>query len=443
MKRLHVHVSVESISERDRLLLGAVRGAARGDEAGLRQMDARRSARELRDLDARPRAGPRSSRHPGRERRTNCTRSMRGCDRRAATSSKQGQTTCCYAKSEKSWIDDPAGISWETFHTTGESTIYGDGTGERRRAASRMPKRPRAARRSRRKHAAALLREPDETVPYNVLFLCTGNSARSIIAEAILNKLGAGKFQRLLAPAASPRARSIRTRSQLLQGLGYDTSGFRSKSWSEFAKPGAPRARFRVHRLRQRGGRSLPVLAGPADDRALGRARSRRSHRQRRPRSRSPSRTPTACCTSASRSSPRCRSGASTSSACRPGCRRSAAWKARPPRRKPSVMPTLAQRALAEALGTAFLLATVVGSGIMARAAVRRERRARAARQHAADRRDPGGADPDLRAGVGRAFQSGGQRRVRAARRDRLADRGALHRVPDRRRRSPASGPRT
>lgn len=44
---------------------------------------------------------------------------------------EQGQTACCYAKSEKSWIDDPTGIAWETFHTTGESTEYGDGTGER------------------------------------------------------------------------------------------------------------------------------------------------------------------------------------------------------------------------------------------------------------------------------------------------------------------------
>jgi catechol 2,3-dioxygenase-like lactoylglutathione lyase family enzyme len=44
---------------------------------------------------------------------------------------EQGQNACCYAKSEKSWIDDPAGISWETFHTTGESINYGDGTGER------------------------------------------------------------------------------------------------------------------------------------------------------------------------------------------------------------------------------------------------------------------------------------------------------------------------
>ncbi len=44
---------------------------------------------------------------------------------------EQGQTSCCYAKSEKSWIEDPAGISWETFFTTGESTDYGDGSGER------------------------------------------------------------------------------------------------------------------------------------------------------------------------------------------------------------------------------------------------------------------------------------------------------------------------
>lgn len=44
---------------------------------------------------------------------------------------EQGQTNCCYAESEKSWIDDPAGIAWETFLTTGESINYGDGSGER------------------------------------------------------------------------------------------------------------------------------------------------------------------------------------------------------------------------------------------------------------------------------------------------------------------------
>jgi len=45
---------------------------------------------------------------------------------------EQGQTTCCYAKSEKSWIEDPSGISWETFLTTGDSANYGDGSGERK-----------------------------------------------------------------------------------------------------------------------------------------------------------------------------------------------------------------------------------------------------------------------------------------------------------------------
>ena len=44
---------------------------------------------------------------------------------------EQGQTNCCYAKSEKSWIEDPSGISWETFLTTGESIDYGDGSSER------------------------------------------------------------------------------------------------------------------------------------------------------------------------------------------------------------------------------------------------------------------------------------------------------------------------
>jgi predicted enzyme related to lactoylglutathione lyase len=44
---------------------------------------------------------------------------------------EQGQTNCCYARSEKSWIDDPAGIAWETFLTFGETTDYGDGSGER------------------------------------------------------------------------------------------------------------------------------------------------------------------------------------------------------------------------------------------------------------------------------------------------------------------------
>jgi protein-tyrosine-phosphatase len=74
---------------------------------------------------------------------------------------------------------------------------------------------------------------------FNVLFLCTGNSARSIIAEAILNKVGAGKF-RAYSAGSQPKGRVHPETLKLLQGLGYETSGCRSKSWSEFANPGAP-----------------------------------------------------------------------------------------------------------------------------------------------------------------------------------------------------------
>jgi len=72
--------------------------------------------------------------------------------------------------------------------------------------------------------------------PHNVLFLCTGNSARSIIGEAILNKLGAGNFHAYSA-GSQPKGRVNLYTLQLLQNLGYDISGFRSKSWDAFAKP--------------------------------------------------------------------------------------------------------------------------------------------------------------------------------------------------------------
>jgi arsenate reductase (thioredoxin) len=78
---------------------------------------------------------------------------------------------------------------------------------------------------------------------FNTLFLCTGNSARSIIAEAILNKLGAGQFHAYSA-GSQPKGKVNPNTIALLSGLGYDTSVFRSKSWSEFAKPGAPALDF-------------------------------------------------------------------------------------------------------------------------------------------------------------------------------------------------------
>ena len=79
--------------------------------------------------------------------------------------------------------------------------------------------------------------------PFNALFLCTGNSARSIIGEAVLNKLGSGRF-RAFSAGSQPKGQVNPNTIQLLDGLGYDTSQFRSKSWSEFAAPGAPALDF-------------------------------------------------------------------------------------------------------------------------------------------------------------------------------------------------------
>jgi protein-tyrosine-phosphatase len=83
--------------------------------------------------------------------------------------------------------------------------------------------------------------EPDR--PFNVLFLCTGNSARSILAEAVLNKIGKGKFNAYSA-GSMPKGQVHPQSLALLKRLDFSTEGLRSKNWDEFAKPGAPHLDF-------------------------------------------------------------------------------------------------------------------------------------------------------------------------------------------------------
>jgi protein-tyrosine-phosphatase len=82
-----------------------------------------------------------------------------------------------------------------------------------------------------------------ESKIYNVLFLCTGNSARSIMAEAILNRVGQGRF-RAFSAGSQPKGRIHPYTLDLLQKLHFDLSGLHSKSWTEFAVSAAPKLDF-------------------------------------------------------------------------------------------------------------------------------------------------------------------------------------------------------
>lgn len=96
---------------------------------------------------------------------------------------------------------------------------------------------------------------------YNLLFLCTGNSARSIIAEAVLNKEGGGRFKAYSA-GSMPKGEVNPHALSLVAALGFSASAFRSKSWDEFARPGAPPLDFVVTVCDNAAGEVCPIWPG-------------------------------------------------------------------------------------------------------------------------------------------------------------------------------------